>query len=137
MKINFKQILNICFSNFRISYKHFKRYKNEKKIEIMEFPLEMRQYLAKHPNLIIGKEDCKYCTKAKDLLDDHFIEYKYIENDYLKIREFMKQKTFPCIFYKGQFIGGYKELKEIIKNEEEKWRYDKSYFENDFKKLGF
>lgn len=83
----------------------------------IELPLEIQQYISKHPNLIIGKEDCKYCSKARDLLDDHFVNYKYTEDDCLQIRQFLNHKTYPCIFYHGEFVGGYCELKKVIRRE--------------------
>lgn len=68
---------------------------------------------------IYTKSGCTFCTKAKNLLknesvnmidcDEYLLEdkegfLKFIENKVGK-----EYRTFPMVFLKGQFIGGFKE----------------------------
>ncbi len=76
--------------------------------------------------VIYSKDECKYCELAKQLLLDEGFGYEIVMCDnYLRDdREgFLKRmeekigysyKTFPMVFYKDKFIGGYNELlKEV------------------------
>ncbi len=78
--------------------------------------------------ILYSKSDCRFCELAKQLLLDEGYKYEIIMcDDFLKedrngFLEKMETKighpykTFPMIFYKDQFIGGYTELvKEIEK----------------------
>ena len=72
--------------------------------------------------LVYSKSDCKFCDLTKQLLLDEGYNYEIIICDnYLKDDrdEFLKRmeekigheyKTFPMIFHKDKFVGGYKEL---------------------------
>lgn len=77
--------------------------------------------------LIIGKEGCSYCTKAKELLELCDAEYEYRDvqevnsSDVAKLEALAKQefRTVPQIFRlvddKLTYVGGYSELsKQII-----------------------
>lgn len=70
------------------------------------------------------KNNCRYCTAAKNLLIKNNIKHEIIncdifllENRY-KLVDFLTKtakieiKTFPVIFYNKNYIGGYTELKE-------------------------
>lgn len=75
---------------------------------------------------IYGKSGCINCTKVKKLLkekniffvevqcDEFLLEHK--EQFLLFIYEKTQKecKTFPMVFYNGNFIGGYNETKENI-----------------------
>jgi glutaredoxin len=75
---------------------------------------------------IYSKSGCQNCLKVKNLLkekkldfnvidcDDYIIEDK--ENFLLFINKLTQKdiKTFPMIFYKGEFTGGYNETKETV-----------------------
>ena len=79
---------------------------------------------------IYGRENCSWCSKAKDLasnlLQSQTIDsYEYI--DYQKENMSAKDlseiagtqvKTVPIILIDGKYIGGYKELEENFK-----WMY--------------
>ncbi len=72
--------------------------------------------------VVYSKTDCRFCELAKELLNEEGFGYEFVMCDnYLKedrqgFLERMKVKigheytTFPMVFYKGKFIGGYKEL---------------------------
>jgi glutaredoxin len=71
--------------------------------------------------LVIGRENCSYCDKAKDLLDAKGKEYVYVDitsgdsvNDAVWkkfLTQDMEVKTVPQVF---QLIGGFEELHEEI-----------------------
>ena len=72
---------------------------------------------------IYTKSGCPNCTKAKKLLDseknnilivdcdEYIIEDKPTFLQFIKDRAGKEWKTFPIIFHKGEFIGGYEETK--------------------------
>jgi len=76
--------------------------------------------------VIFGLSYCQYCKNAKIFLKENNQKYKYYEIDqfyntflntlkqtqhkYPNINFDIKHKTFPIIFYKGKFIGGYTDL---------------------------
>ena len=75
---------------------------------------------------IFGLSYCGYTNKAKNYARDHKIPYKFyeIDNEYKNIFNLLlktntinpdinintKHQTFPIIFYKNKFIGGYDDL---------------------------
>ena len=71
---------------------------------------------------IITMDGCGYCDEAKKLLKEHKLSFKtqmITEKNKDKIYESIdsltkKYRYFPVIFYKGKFIGGFKELKQKI-----------------------
>lgn len=70
------------------------------------------------------KDDCAFCTSAKQLLNIHkkdYIEYKLGEDFSREIilSKFPEAKSYPVIVVDGFHIGGFEQLKEQI-NEETK-----------------
>lgn len=77
--------------------------------------------------MIYGRENCSWCSKAKNLVDkllqsQTIDNYEYI--DYQKQNMSAKDlseiagtqvKTVPIILIDGEYIGGYKELEENFK----------------------
>lgn len=71
--------------------------------------------------VILGKSNCPYCVKAKELVESEGLDYKYID---IIARGFSKVDlevytgkavdTVPQIFVDGQPIGGYTEFAEYI-----------------------
>lgn len=71
---------------------------------------------------IYSKENCSYCTKAKELMRFHGI--KYTENSLNaghtkeeiqeRVGEEKKINVVPQIFVDGKYLGGYVELVEFI-----------------------
>ena len=64
--------------------------------------------------------DCPWSKRALKLLNSYNIKYNYhlISNDYefMKINNRTPFNTFPQIFIKNKFIGGYSELADISRN---------------------
>ena len=71
---------------------------------------------------IITMEGCGYCDEAKKLLKTHKLKFKtqmLTQKNQDRIYESIdsltkKYRYFPMIFYKGKFLGGYKELKKKL-----------------------
>lgn len=69
---------------------------------------------------ILGRPNCKWCDKAKDLLFSKGEEYRYVDvtSDVWVVSLMVKAgyTTVPLIFNKGSKpIGGYTELEELFK----------------------
>ena len=81
---------------------------------------------------VYTKSGCGYCTKVKELFMQDRIYYEEINCDeYLKDKETkesflefiqtitnIEYRTFPMVFIKGQFIGGFTETKKKLEREE-------------------
>jgi glutaredoxin len=69
---------------------------------------------------IYTKDNCSYCTAAKNLLVSKnipFVEFNVGANIALKemmLTEVPHAKTVPQIFFEDQYIGGYTQLLERI-----------------------
>jgi glutaredoxin len=70
---------------------------------------------------IYSKDDCKWCEKAKILMDDHDVPYieKKLNVDYTRnqLRDLVPDGiplTVPQIFLEGRRIGGYEHLQEFF-----------------------
>lgn len=66
---------------------------------------------------VYGRENCPYCVKAKDLLEQKEIDFEYIDivttgigKDGLSKLCGKEISTVPQIFLDGELIGGYSEL---------------------------
>lgn len=75
--------------------------------------------LSKHPNIVIGKDGCVYCDRAKELLDIHFVDYVYLKNtDNPELADVVKTEfghnTFPHIFLDREFVGGFTEARGMF-----------------------
>ena len=77
---------------------------------------------------IYTKSSCIYCKKAKTLLeneevkiidcDDYLIEDKESFLSFIKnLNDNIEHRTFPIIFHKKKFIGGYDKLVESYLND--------------------
>ena len=70
---------------------------------------------------IYGKNVCVYCTRAKKLLNDKNLEYEYFDIEqnseaYIYARENSNgQETMPIIFKDNKLIGGFDQLRSILK----------------------
>lgn len=82
--------------------------------------------IARHDVVVIGMRQNPFPKRARRLLDAARIPYQYLEyGSYLsQWRERLPFKlwtgwpTFPMIFVKGQFIGGFQELERLQANGE-------------------
>lgn len=71
---------------------------------------------------IYGIENCLFCNKTKQLLDDMNITYDYVLININIKTEFLNnmadktnnQRTFPLIFQNDIFIGGYSDIEDYI-----------------------
>jgi glutaredoxin len=75
---------------------------------------------------IYSKSGCVYCRNVKELLESKQINYKMIDCDEYLIenkKEFLffietlsnrEWTTFPIVFNKNQFIGGFNDTKEYL-----------------------
>lgn len=68
---------------------------------------------------LYGDQDCPFCRKSKDLLSSISAKFRYINitkyggrthilNHLAELTN--NQRTVPVIFYKGEFVGGYREM---------------------------
>lgn len=72
--------------------------------------------------ILYGLSDCSFCLKAKELLNDMAIIYEYYEIKQENKTKFLdemsestnNQRTFPLIFHRNEFIGGYTELEDYL-----------------------
>lgn len=68
---------------------------------------------------IIGRPDCTWCDKAKQLLDSKQIVYKYVDlhADVWVAAIMMKAgyRKVPLIIYRTEVVGGYTDLEARFK----------------------
>lgn len=68
---------------------------------------------------VYGKQNCNWCVKARELLNQKGINYKYysvgedVGIDFI-LENFPGVKTVPIVAVDGIRIGGYEELKGYI-----------------------
>lgn len=68
----------------------------------------------------VEKLGCPYCDAARKLLPEgtpHLDKEVYVDLDKDFLTQYPKHKTYPKIFYKGTFIGGYTQLDEHLKKQ--------------------
>jgi glutaredoxin len=75
---------------------------------------------------IYSKSGCINCRKVKDLLknnkqsfieidcDEYLLEDKDFFLSFIKNHAKRDCKVFPIVFYKGEFIGGFEETKNLV-----------------------
>tara|TARA_B100000749_G_C18055968_1_gene313424 strand:- start:222 stop:446 length:225 start_codon:yes stop_codon:yes gene_type:complete len=69
--------------------------------------------------VVYTKDNCGFCTKAKELLESRGLEYDEISfNDPGVLAEFKEKypmaRTAPQILIDGERIGGHKELVQLL-----------------------
>jgi len=68
---------------------------------------------------IWGRPDCPWCDRAKELLEDHDIQYDYIPLTAENLDEFSSitygARTVPQVFDNVGIIGGYEDLTKYLK----------------------
>lgn len=71
--------------------------------------------------IVIGRERCGYCDAAKKYLAANSADFKYYDSGLMDPDELAKRleglriMTFPVVFHKGKYLGGFKELSEQYK----------------------
>lgn len=87
---------------------------------------EVNDAIDKHAVVIVGMRHNPFPKKARKLLDANGIQYHYVEyGSYFsewKRRGALKMwtgwQTFPMIFVKGHFIGGFEDLEKLVNSGE-------------------
>jgi glutaredoxin len=87
----------------------------------------MKLVLTDKDYTVFTVSECIYCEKVKDLLSSYDVNYVVCDDyllDILERQDFLRQmdtlskspehRTFPFVFMKDTFIGGYEDLKKII-----------------------
>ena len=68
---------------------------------------------------VIGRPDCIWCDKAKQLLDNKKKEYRYVDlHENIWVAAIMMKggyRKVPLIVYQTEVIGGYTELEAHFK----------------------
>jgi glutaredoxin 1 len=71
--------------------------------------------------VILGRSNCPYCVKAKELVESVGLDHKYIDivakgftKEDLEVYTGCKVDTVPQIFVDGKHIGGYTEFASYI-----------------------
>lgn len=82
--------------------------------------------LEQYPNLIITRERCGYCDKAKLLLQKQDIRYyEFVNTQDMEltgqIQRTLNYFTYPMIFLKRTFIRGHDDLKRMVETGEIKF----------------
>jgi monothiol glutaredoxin len=77
-----------------------------------------------HPVVVVGMRQNPEVKKALQLLDAHPVSYHYLEyGSYfsewrrrLAIKMWLGWPTYPMVFIKGQFVGGFSDLAQLKNN---------------------
>jgi glutaredoxin-related protein len=83
---------------------------------------EVQSAAREHPLLVVGMAQNPFPKKARKLLDDAGISYKYLEyGSYLSewrrrvaLKMWTGWPTFPMVFVNGVFVGGFEETKQLV-----------------------
>lgn len=78
-----------------------------------------------NPNLpaqIYGKESCAWTGRARTILEKAKVDFDYIDLEQQEHEKFLPllttathQNTVPFVYLRGQFIGGYNALAEVVR----------------------
>lgn len=68
------------------------------------------------------KENCSYCDKAKNLLEQKSLAYTSykLNEEYTRdelIEKFPSARSFPVIVIDDVYIGGFTQLEKVLENE--------------------
>ncbi len=71
---------------------------------------------------IYGKESCPWTGRARTLLNDAKIDFDFVELDDSenghwegKLVSITEQTSVPYVFLRGEFVGGFNELSEVVR----------------------
>ena len=87
---------------------------------------EVQDAVAANAIVVVGMKQNPFPRKARKLLDDASLTYKYLEyGSYLggyrrrlPLKMWTGWSTFPMVFVKGVFIGGASELQRLLESGE-------------------
>lgn len=70
--------------------------------------------------IIYTKKDCKWCVEAKKLIKEKNLTYREKSVDNIENLSYLKRinpnvKTVPQIYQNNRLVGGYEQLKEMLK----------------------
>jgi len=71
-------------------------------------------------NTVWSRDNCGWCDKAKELLDNYGFEYEVkdvYENKEEFRREFPDAKTVPQVIFNGEKVGGYADLHQVFEEQ--------------------
>jgi glutaredoxin-related protein len=83
---------------------------------------EVERAIAAHPVVVVGMAQNPYPKKARQLLNaqgvaHHYLEYGSYLNNWRRrnaLKMWTGWPTFPMIFVRGTFIGGFNDLKALV-----------------------
>lgn len=92
---------------------------------------KIAEQIEKNPNFVVTLDGCPWCDKAVALLNDKryrisFDTLNQKEHGELasEIFRLYNHRTFPKIFLRGKFIGGFDDLTEYVLTEEFKEKFE-------------
>ena len=69
--------------------------------------------------VILSKPECLYCQKAKDLLHEHYLEFREFNVlEHPSLYEFLTSQgltTVPQLYENGFYVGGYQDFHYELK----------------------
>jgi glutaredoxin-related protein len=82
----------------------------------------VEQAVSQHAIVVVGMEHNPFPKKARKLLDAagfgyHYLEYGSYFSEWKRrgaLKMWSGWQTFPMIFVKGQFVGGFSDLKKLV-----------------------
>jgi monothiol glutaredoxin len=91
-----------------------------------ELVTRVRSLVEQHDVVVVGMTMNPFPGRARRLLDEHGIKYEYLGlGSYfsqwrlrLALKMWTGWPTFPMIFVKGTFVGGFDDLKRLIESGE-------------------
>ena len=87
---------------------------------------EVKAAVERDDIVVIGMAQNPVCKKARKFLDEKKLTYTYLEygsyfNEWkrrLALKMWIGWPTFPMVFVRGQFIGGFDDMQELDKSGE-------------------
>jgi glutaredoxin-related protein len=84
---------------------------------------EVENEIQRHEWVVVGMAGNPFVRKARKLLEQKGIEFRYIEygtylskwKERLAIKLWSGWPTFPQVFHKGKLVGGFSELERSLK----------------------
>ncbi|HVZ35274.1 MAG TPA: glutaredoxin domain-containing protein [Polyangiaceae bacterium] len=85
---------------------------------------EVEAAIASHDVVVVGMRQNPFPRRARKLLDQQGIRYRYLEygsylsqwRERLKLKLWTGWPTFPMIFVKGVLIGGFQDLQRLVQS---------------------